>query len=136
MAAIKAHAREEVVTAVESLPTDEGSALDSIESIVRAVIVLGDRYRFITNWRSDGDDGDGRRERISAALRAAVERGQRRGEITKSIPADWAVMVIRSLMLATIEQLSDGAMNDREAERLVKRIVTQGLSPARRDKSR
>jgi AcrR family transcriptional regulator len=136
MAAIKAHARGEVVVAVESLPTDEGPALDTIESIVRAVIVLGDRYRFITGWRDDGEDSNEPRERISAALRNAVERGQRRGEITKSIPADWAVMVIRSLMLATIEQLSDGAMNDRDAERLVKRIVTQGLSPARRDKTR
>jgi AcrR family transcriptional regulator len=136
MAAIKAHAREEVVTAVESLPADEGPALETIESIVGAVIVLGDRYRFINNWRADADDAQEPRERISAALLAAVERGQRRGEITKSIPADWAVMVIRSLMLATIEQLSDGAMSDRDAERLVKRIVTQGLSPARRDKAR
>lgn len=136
MAAIKAHAREEVVTVVESLPTDEGSALESIESIVGAVIVLGDRYRFISGWRTDGDDAQEPRERISAALRAAVERGQRRGEITKSIPADWAVMVIRSLMLATIEQLSDGAMSDRDAERLVKRIVVQGLSPTRRERTR
>jgi hypothetical protein len=45
-------------------------------------------------------------------------------------------MVIRSLMLAAIDQLSAGTMTDRDAERLVKRIVVQGLSPARRDKAR
>jgi AcrR family transcriptional regulator len=134
MAAIKAQARHEAVTAVESCPVDEGSSIECIERIVSAVIELGDRYRFIDNWRSDGDEEP--RERISAALRAAVERGQRRGEITRGIPADWAVMVIRSLMLAALEQLSDGTMSDRDAERLVKRIVVQGLTPARREKTR
>jgi hypothetical protein len=52
------------------------------------------------------------------------------------VPAEWAVMVIRSLMLAALEQLADGTMSDRDAERLVKRIVAQGLSPARREKGR
>jgi AcrR family transcriptional regulator len=136
MAAIKAQARQEAVTAVESCPLDEGSALDAIEQIVRAVIELGDRYRFISGWRATAGEDDEPRERVSAALRAAVERGQRRGEITRSIPPEWAVMVIRSLMLTAIDQLSAGTMSDRDAERLVQRIVVQGLSPARRDKAR
>jgi hypothetical protein len=62
-----------------------------------------------------------------------VERGQRRGEITRSVPVDWAVLAIRSLMLSALEQLSDGELSDREAQRLVTRIVAQGLSPARRN---
>jgi TetR/AcrR family transcriptional repressor of mexCD-oprJ operon len=134
MAAIKAQARHEAVSAVESCPLDEGSSLECIERIVSAMIELGDRYRFIDSWRTDGDEEP--RERISAALRATVERGQRRGEITRGIPPDWAVMVIRSLMLAAVEQLSEGTMSDREAERLVKRIVVQGLTPTRREKPR
>jgi AcrR family transcriptional regulator len=136
MAAIKAQARQEAVAAVESCPLEEGSSLESIERIVSAVIVLGDRYRFISGWRSEGEEDREPTERISAALRTAVERGQRRGEITRSVPAEWAVMVIRSLMLAALEQLADGTMGDRDAERLVKRIVAQGLSPARREKGR
>ncbi|HEX4759818.1 MAG TPA: helix-turn-helix domain-containing protein [Thermoleophilaceae bacterium] len=136
MAAIKAQAREEAVTAVERCPLDEGSALDAIESIVREVIELGDRYRFITTWREDGEVDQEPRERISAALRTAVERGQRRGEITRGIPPEWAVTVIRSLMLAALEELSDGSMSDRDAERFVKRIVRQGLAPQRREKGR
>jgi len=136
MAAIRAQARQEAVAAVESCPLDEGSSLDAIEQIVRAVIELGDRYRFISGWRGTPEEDQEPRERVAAALRTAVERGQRRGEITRGIPADWAVMVIRSLMLGAIEQLSEGRMSDRDAERLVKRIVFQGLSPARRGKAR
>jgi AcrR family transcriptional regulator len=134
MAAIRAQARHEAVTAVESCPLDEGSSIECIERIVSAVIELGDRYRFISNWRGAGDEDA--RERISAALGAAVERGQRRGEITRGIPPEWAVAVIRSLMLTALEQLADGTMSDRDAERLVKRIVVQGLTPARRERTR
>jgi AcrR family transcriptional regulator len=136
IAAIKAQARQEAVSAVENCPLDDGSAIESIESIIRAVIELGDRYRFINGWRAEGDEYPEPRERISAALQAAVERGQRRGEITRSVSPEWGALAIRSLMLAAIEELSDGSMTDREAERLVTRIVTQGLSPARREKAR
>ena len=132
MAAIKAQARHEAIAAVESCPLDEGSAIECIERIVRAVIELGDRYRFISGWRAEGDEHPEPRERISAALQAAAERGQRRGEITRSVPAEWAALAIRSLMLAAIEELSTGRVSEREAERIVNRIVTQGLCPTRR----
>ena len=136
MAAIKAQARQEAITAVETCPLDEGPAIECIESIVRAVIQLGDRYRFISNWRAEGDEHPEPRERISAALEAAVERGQRRGEITRSVPPEWAALAVRSLMLAALEELSAGSMSEREAERLVTRVVSQGLAPARRNGNR
>lgn len=132
MVAIKAQARHEAITAVESCPLDEGSAVECIERIVRAVIELGDRYRFISGWRAEGDEYPEPRERISAALQAAAERGQRRGEITRSVPPEWAALAIRSLMLAAIEELSTGRVSEREAQRIVNRIVTQGLCPTRR----
>jgi AcrR family transcriptional regulator len=132
MAAIKAQARHEAITAVESCPLDEGSAIECIERIVRAVIELGDRYRFISGWRAEGNEHPEPRERIAAALQAAAERGQRRGEITRSVPPEWAALAIRSLMLAAIEELSTGRVGEREAERIVNRIVTQGLCPTRR----
>jgi TetR/AcrR family transcriptional regulator, mexCD-oprJ operon repressor len=133
MAAIKAQARQEAVAAVESCHLDEGSSLDCIESIVRAVIELGDRYRFISGWRADGREQQEAGERISAALRATVERGQRRGEITRRVPSDWAALAIRSLMLTAVEQLSEGKMSERDADRLVTRVVLQGLAPGRRN---
>jgi AcrR family transcriptional regulator len=136
MDAIRAQARQEAIGAVESCPLDNGSSIQCIESIVRAVIELGDRYRFISNWRAEGDQHPEPRERISAALEAAVERGQRRGEITKSVPPHWAALAVRSLMLAALEELAAGAMNERDAERLVTRIVSQGLAPTRRNSSR
>lgn len=134
MAAIRAQAAQEAVAAVQKCPLDEGSSVECIESIVHAVIELGDRYRFLSNWRSDEHPEP--RERIASALAAAVERGQRRGEITRSVPVDWAVLAIRSLMLAALDQLSEGETTEREAERLVTRLVAQGLSPARRNGTR
>lgn len=136
MAAIRAQARQEAIAAVDTRPLDEGSAIERIENIVRAVIELGDRYRFISNWRAEGDEHPEPRERISAALEAAVERGQRRGEITRSVPPEWAALAIRSLILAALGELSAGSMSERDAQRLVTRIVNQGLSPARRDGAR
>lgn len=136
MAAIKAQARQEAIGAVETCPHDEGSAVECIESIVGAMIELGDRYRFINSWRAEGEKHPEPRERISAALVAAVERGQRRGEITRSVSPEWAALAIRSLILAALEELSAGAVSEREAERLVNRIVIRGLAPARRDKTR
>lgn len=134
MTAIRVQAGEEAIAAVDSCPLDEGSAVECIECIVRAVIELGDRYRFISNWRTKEHRQP--RERITAALTAAIERGQQRGEITRSVPVEWAVLAIRSLILAAIEELSGGRMSDRDAERLVTRIVVQGLSPARRNRAR
>ena len=108
-----AEARREAVAAIDTCPVDEGSAIECIESIVRAVIELGDRYRFISNWRT-----------------------QEHREPRERVTADWAVLAIRSLMLTAIEQLSEGRMSDRDAERLVTRIVVQGLSPVRRNGAR
>jgi pimeloyl-ACP methyl ester carboxylesterase len=107
LAAIRARARQEAVAAVESCPLDEGSAVDCIEGIMRALIRLGERYRFIDGWRADGDEAS---ERIAAAVRTAVERGQGRGEITRSVPVEWAVSAIRSVLLAAIEELGDGRL--------------------------
>jgi AcrR family transcriptional regulator len=135
LAAIKAQARQEAVAAVENCPLDEGSAIDCIERIVRAMIELGDRYRFISSWRADAQEDREPSERIAAALKTAVERGQRRGEITRSVPADWAVRAIRSLLLAVIEQLAEGTISEREAERLATRVVFHGLAPASREKT-
>jgi len=132
LAAIRAKARQEALEVVQRCPPDEGSALDCIESIVRAVIELGDRYRFLSGWRAEAESHPEAGEQISAVLRAAVERGQRRGEITRSVSPEWAATAIRSLMLAAIDELASGRVTDREAARLTTRVVLHGLGPARR----
>jgi AcrR family transcriptional regulator len=136
LSAIHERAGEEAAAAVAACPLDEGSSLECIECIVGAVIELGDRYRFLSGWRADPDAHRRPREQLAAALRHVVERGQRRGEITRSVPPEWAALAIRSLMLAALEELSAGSMSERDAERLVTRIVSQGLAPARRNGNR
>jgi hypothetical protein len=60
-----------------------------------------------------------------------VERGQGRGEITRSVPVEWAVSAMRSVLLAAIEELGDGRLDERDAERFAIRTVMQGLSTGR-----
>jgi|ERR671931_2576443 AcrR family transcriptional regulator len=131
--AIRAQARREAVAAVESCALDEASSVDGIERIVSALLELGERYRFISGWRADAEQDPEAGERISAALQATVERGQRRGELTRAVPADWAVTSIRSLILAAIDELAAGRISEGEAAHMVTRVALQGLGPIRRE---
>jgi TetR/AcrR family transcriptional regulator, mexCD-oprJ operon repressor len=134
LAAIKAQARQEAVEAVEACPVDEGSAVDCIERIVRVIIELGDRYRFLhRDWTPRRGEDTETRERIAAALRTAIERGQRRGELSTDVPAEWGALALRGLMLTAIEELGDGRLSQRDAEQLVSKIVLHGLA---REKTR
>jgi AcrR family transcriptional regulator len=133
LAAIRVQARQEAVAAVESCAPDDGPAIDAIEAIMSALIQLGERYRFLSGWRQDPDEAS---DRIAAALRSVVARGQRRGEITRGVPADWAASVIRSVLLAAIEEMGHGHLSERDAERLATRTVLHGLLPARRENGR
>jgi AcrR family transcriptional regulator len=136
-AAIKAQARNEAVVAVEACPLDEGSAVECIERIVGVIIELGDRYRFLhRDWAPRRGEDTDTRERIAGALRTAIERGQRRGELSKAVPAEWGALALRALMLAAIEELGEGRLTQAEAEQLVSKIVLHGLSPVPRDKRR
>jgi AcrR family transcriptional regulator len=133
LSAIHERAGEEAAAAVAACPLDEGSSLECIECIVGAVIELGDRYRFLSGWRADPDAHRRPREQLAAALRHVVERGQRRGEITKSVPVDWAVVSIRGMILSALEEVGEGRISDREATRLATRVLINGLAPARRE---
>lgn len=129
LAALKAQARAEAVAAVEASPVDDGTAVESIERIVRVMIELGDRYRFLhRDWTTITKDERATRERISATFRAAIERGQRRGELSRTVPSEWGVIALRGLTLAALEELGDGRLSQSDAEKLVSRIVLQGLA--------
>lgn len=135
--AIRARARREAVDAVEACPVDEGSAVECIERIVCVIIEQGDRYRFLHREPKSPNSIDiETRERCAAVLRAAIERGQRRGELSRAMPAAWGALALRALMLAAIEEMSNGRMTQRDAEQLVSRMAIHGLSPASREKGR
>jgi TetR/AcrR family transcriptional repressor of mexCD-oprJ operon len=134
-AAIRARARREAVVAVEECPIDEGSAIECIQNVVRVIIEQGDRYRFLHREPKSPNSIDTEtRERCAAVLRAAIERGQRRGELSRAIPAETGALAMRALMLAAIEELSNGRLTQLEAEQLVSRIVIHGLSPVARER--
>jgi TetR/AcrR family transcriptional regulator, mexCD-oprJ operon repressor len=133
LSAIRQRAAQEAAAAVAACPLDEGSSLDCIERIVGALIELGDRYRFLSGRREQPDADHGPREQIAAALRHVVELGRRRGEITRRVPVEWAVISIRGMILAAIEELGEGRVSDREAATLATRVLLDGLAPARRE---
>jgi TetR/AcrR family transcriptional regulator, mexCD-oprJ operon repressor len=134
--AIRARARREAVEAVEACPVDEGTAVECIEHIVRVVIEQGDRYRFLHRDPKSLNSVDKEtRDRCAAVMRAAIERGQRRGELSRAVPAESGALAMRALMLAAIEELSNGRLSQAEAEQLVSRIVLHGLSPVPRERA-
>ena len=134
--AIRARARREAVEAVEACPVDQGSALECIENLVRVVIEQGDRYRFLhRDPKSPNSIDRETRERCAAVMHTAIERGQRRGELSRAIPAEAGALAMRALMLAAIEELSNGRFSQAEAEQFVCRMVIHGLSPVPREKT-
>lgn len=134
--AIRARARREAVEAVEAVQIDQGSAVECIERVVRVIIEQGDRYRFLHRDPKSPNSVDREtRERCDAVIRAAIERGQRRGELSRVVPAASGALAMRALMLAAIEELSNGRLTQAEAEQLVSRIVIHGLSPVPRDRA-
>ena len=66
---------------------ERGKATDAIARVVDALLVVGDRYRILSEERRGYPELREQEEAVGAPLIALVERGQRNGELRDDLPA-------------------------------------------------
>jgi TetR/AcrR family transcriptional repressor of mexCD-oprJ operon len=81
---------------LERVPVGEG-----FERAVRALVTVGDAFIVLARERPHAEAGDFER-RVSAPLRALVERGQAEGEIRDDVPAAWLIESLLALVVSVL----------------------------------
>lgn len=125
----------EVTAAVHSARPDEDRATVAMERILRAAWQVVGRYRglvIVNPARIPRAELRARLEPALAPIRTVIERGQVGGEFDPEIPVEWLIGTLTDLIHAASRQVSAGAMESDEAERLLLRTVRGVLSSHQR----
>ena len=112
--------------AVLSSHPEEGSALEALERSIRAILVVGDRYRLVRQIPPGDKELMARAEEVGAPLVAMIERGQRSGELRKDLPARWIAASLGALVQAVTRAMIDGGVRERAAAGLVVATLLDG----------
>ena len=80
-------ALEDARRAILSVDPERGKATDAIARVVDALLVVGDRYRILSEERRGYPELREQEQTVGAPLIALVERGQRNGEMRDDLPA-------------------------------------------------
>jgi TetR/AcrR family transcriptional regulator, mexCD-oprJ operon repressor len=123
-------ALDDALQAILSVNPDEGSATDAIARVVDALLVVGDRYRILSEERRRYPELRGQEEDVGAPLLALLERGQRDGELRDDVPLRWLAAALGSLINEALRAVMRGDIDRSEAGKLVTRTF---LEPLRAD---
>jgi AcrR family transcriptional regulator len=132
--ALPARAVSEVMTAVSSARPDEGSATAAIERVLRGAWQVVGRYRglvLVNPGRLERSELRARLEPALAPIRALISRGQAGGEFDREVPVEWLIGIITDIIHAASRQVSAGAMEPDEAERVLLRTARAALTSHR-----
>jgi len=124
----------EVSAAVQAARPDEGPAAAAMERVLCAAWQVVGRYRglvLVNPGRLPRAELRARLEPALGPVRALIERGQRRGEFDPDLPAEWLLGLITDVIHAASRQVSAGAMEAGQAERVLLRTASAMLAAHR-----
>lgn len=130
--ALTSRSIEEVTRAIETARPDADSATTAMARVLRAAWQVIGHYRglvIVNPRRLERAELRARLEPALAPVRALIQRGQQGGEFDRELPADWLIGVITDLIHAASRQVSTGAMDAAQAERLLLRTAAAVLAP-------
>lgn len=109
-----------------------GTAEHMLSGIFEAIIPLGDRYNFLSNYRNVENDQEVRKqtERQVAETLELVKALKAENAIAADIPDAWVVAVIDALIYAAWDGVEDGHIARRDAAGLAMRTIMTGLGKA------
>jgi AcrR family transcriptional regulator len=130
--ALRAQAVDEVGRRFAEASLDRVAVDVAVERIVRAILVVGDRYSVLMREGRDRSEHPQAERLIRAPIRAVIERGRRDGSIRSDLPADTLVHLFGGLLGAGIRLVSEGKESSEDATAHVTALVLDGFrgSPA------
>lgn len=117
--------------AVAGLPEQAESAAHLLRQQLEAIIPLGDRFHFLSTEAQLMNHVDVYREvmRQYKNLSNVIEQAKAEGAIEESIPTDWIVGVIDSLIYTAWSIRAMGSVANNQIPDLVNRTIFHGFSP-------
>jgi AcrR family transcriptional regulator len=91
-------ALDEALQAILSSDPDQGKASDAIARIVDALLVVGDRYRILSEQRRGYPELHQKEQAVGAPLIALLERGRKSGELRDDLPVRWQAAALGALV--------------------------------------
>jgi len=130
--AMYAEALDDALKAILSVDPEQGKATDAIARVVDALLVVGDRYRILSEQRRGYPELREKEQSVGAPLIALVERGQRGGELRDDMPLRWIVAALGSLVNEALRAVGRKDIDRAEAGTLVTRTFLESMRPRRR----
>jgi TetR/AcrR family transcriptional repressor of mexCD-oprJ operon len=130
--AMYAEALDDALKAILSVDPEKGKATDAIARVVDALLIVGDRYRILSEERRGYPELREKEQSVGAPLIALVERGQRGGELRDDMPLRWIVAALGSLVNEALRAVGREDVDRAEAGTLVTRTFLESMRPRRR----
>jgi AcrR family transcriptional regulator len=125
-------ALEDALKAILSVDPERGKATDAIGRVVDALLVVGDRYRILSEERPGSPALREQEEAVGAPLIALVGRGQQSGELRDDLPLRWLVAALGTLINEALRAVSRGDIERAQAGTIVTRTFLESMRPRRR----
>jgi AcrR family transcriptional regulator len=130
--AMYAAALDDALQAILSVDPERGKATDALARVVDALLVVGDRYRILSEERRGYPELREQEESVGAPLIALVERGRAGGEIRDDLPLRWQVAALGSLINEALRAVGREDIDRAEAGSLVTRTFLESMRTRRR----
>jgi AcrR family transcriptional regulator len=122
---------QEVAAALEAARPDEGGAAAAMERMLRAAWQVIGRYRglvIVNPQRLERAELRARLRPALAPVRAVLRRGQLSGEFDPELPVEWLIGILTDIIHAASRQVTAGAMEPDDAERVLLRTASATLT--------
>ncbi|MEM9913103.1 MAG: TetR/AcrR family transcriptional regulator [Pseudomonadota bacterium] len=115
--------------ATQAVSYESLTAEQALAQIVKIIVPLGDRFRFLANEPAVLNDPEFKAgsERQSLELAELVEAMKAEGSMDQAVSTAWAVATIEALIYAAWTSVDDGSVARRDAAALAFRTMIKGL---------
>jgi AcrR family transcriptional regulator len=113
--------------AIEAAEPNRGSAPEALRRVIDTLMVVGDRYRVITEQRLEYPDLLPHAEAAFVPFGELVERGQREGTIRDDLPPRWLTAAILVLVGEAIRAVGRGDLAAKGAAGVVAATALESI---------
>jgi AcrR family transcriptional regulator len=126
--ALHDEAVEEIGRRLADASLDRVPVAEAIERIVRATLVVGDRYSVLMYEKPERIEHDRADELIRRRMRAVFERGIADGSLRTDVPLEAMLALFGSALLAGVRIVSNRSASAEDATDFVARVTLGGVA--------
>jgi AcrR family transcriptional regulator len=128
LAALRDEAVEEMGRRLAEASLDRVPVPEAIERIVRATLVVGDRYRFFRHEKPEKLDGARVEARLGGPIRAVVSRGIETGVLRDDVPQEVLLELFGGILQTGAQLVSTGRASIDDATAYTTAFALGGLA--------